>query len=55
VKRIIIDFWKLITLGSCFELESQLLIASELEFDKKGKIDDLLQQIDEEKKCLWHL
>ncbi|MGC9374046.1 MAG: four helix bundle protein [Bacteroidales bacterium] len=41
-----------IALGSCFELESQLLIASELKFDVKGKIDDLLQQIDEEQKML---
>lgn len=41
-----------IALGSCFELESQLLIASKLKFDVKGKIDDLLQQIDEEQKML---
>jgi len=41
-----------IALGSCFELERQLLIASKLKFDVKGKIDDLLQQIDEEQKML---
>lgn len=48
------DYYRFLefALGSCFELESQLLIASELKFDEKGKIDNLLQQIDEEQKML---
>ena len=41
-----------IALGSCFELESQFLIASELGFGNKNDIDEILQEIDEEQKML---
>ncbi|MGE0090758.1 MAG: four helix bundle protein [Bacteroidales bacterium] len=41
-----------IALGSCFELESQLLIIMELGFAKKEPINQLLKDIDEEQKML---
>ena len=41
-----------IALGSCFELESQFLIASELGFGNKNDINEILQEIDEEQKML---
>ncbi len=41
-----------IALGSCFELESQLLIISELDFGDNEKVNLLLQEIDEEQKML---
>lgn len=41
-----------IALGSCFELESQFLIASELGFGNKNDIGEILQEIDEEQKML---
>ena len=48
------DYYRFIeiALGSCFELESQLLIALELEFCDKEKIKSILQEIDEEQKML---
>ncbi len=48
------DYYRFIeiALGSCFELESQLLIASELEFCDKEKTKSILQEIDEEQKML---
>ncbi len=39
-----------LSLGSSFELETQLLIAEAVNFGKKEKRDDLLKDIDEEKK-----
>jgi len=41
-----------IALGSCFELESQLLITLELSFGNNQKIEGLLGEIDEEQKML---
>ncbi len=41
-----------IALGSSFELESQFLIAYELDFGSKEKIENILQEIDEEQKML---
>ncbi|MDA3952751.1 MAG: four helix bundle protein [Bacteroidales bacterium] len=41
-----------IALGSCFELESQLLISTELEFIEREQANSLLQNIDEEQKML---
>ncbi|MDY6800674.1 MAG: four helix bundle protein [Bacteroidota bacterium] len=41
-----------IALGSCFELESQFLVAYELNFGNKEKIENILQEIDEEQKML---
>lgn len=41
-----------IALGSCFELESQFLIAYELDFGNKEKIENILHDIDEEQKML---
>lgn len=40
-----------ISLGSTFELETQLLIAEAANFGKKEKRDELFKEIDEEKKC----
>lgn len=41
-----------IALGSCFELESQVLISIELGFVEKEPANSLLQNIDEEQKML---
>ena len=41
-----------IALGSCFELETQLLIAQKAEFGDSELQNRLLQQIDEEEKML---
>jgi four helix bundle protein len=41
-----------ISLGSSFELETQLLIAEAVNFGEKEKRDDLLKDIDEEQKML---
>lgn len=41
-----------IALGSCFELESQLLISIELGFVESEQANSLLQNIDEEQKML---
>lgn len=41
-----------ISLGSSFELETQLLIAEAVNFGEKEKRDDLLKVIDEEQKML---
>jgi four helix bundle protein len=41
-----------IALGSCFELESQLLISIELGFAEREQANSLLQNIDEEQKML---
>ncbi|MCB2197181.1 MAG: four helix bundle protein [Bacteroidetes bacterium] len=41
-----------IALGSCFELESQFLIAYELDFGNKERIENILQEIDKEQKML---
>ncbi len=48
------DYYRFIeiALGSCFELESQFLIASELDFGNKEKVENILQEIDEEQKVL---
>ena len=48
------DYYRFIeiALGSCFELESQFLIASELDFGNKEKVENILQEIDEEQKML---
>ncbi len=48
------DYYRFIefALGSCFELESQLLIASELSFSDNVKLNQLLSEIDEEQKML---
>jgi len=41
-----------IALGSCFELESQFLVSYELDFGNKERIENILQEIDEEQKML---
>jgi len=41
-----------ISLGSSFELETQLLIAEGVNFGEKEKRDDLLKDIDEEQKMI---
>jgi four helix bundle protein len=41
-----------ISLGSSFELETQLLIAEAVNFGEKEKRDDLLKNIDEEQKMI---
>ena len=41
-----------ISLGSTFELETQLLIAEAVNFGEKEKRDDLLKEIDEEQKMI---
>lgn len=41
-----------IALGSCFELESQFLIALELNYGNKQNIEIMLKEIDEEQKML---
>lgn len=41
-----------ISLGSSFELETQLLIAEAVDFGEKEKRDDLLKDIDEEQKMI---
>ncbi len=41
-----------ISLGSTFELETQLLIAEAVNFGDKEKRDDLLKDIDEEQKMI---
>lgn len=41
-----------ISLGSSFELETQLLIAEAVNFGGKEKRDDLLKDIDEEQKMI---
>jgi four helix bundle protein len=41
-----------ISLGSCFELETQLLIAKELNYGDKSVILDTLSQLTEEEKML---
>ncbi len=41
-----------ISLGSKFELETQLLIAAAVNFGEKEKRDELLKDIDEEQKML---
>ena len=41
-----------ISLGSSFELETQLLIAEAVNFGEKEKKDDLLKDIDEEQKMI---
>ena len=41
-----------ISLGSTFELETQLLIAEAVNFGEKEKRDDLLKDIDEEQKMI---
>ena len=41
-----------ISLGSCFELETQLLIAKKLGFGNGQSISDLLNLLDEEQKML---
>jgi len=41
-----------ISLGSCFELETQLLIAKQLKYGNEESITDLLNLIDEEQKML---
>ena len=48
------DYFRFIelALGSCFELESQFLIAAELGFGIKEDIDKILKEIDEEQKML---
>jgi four helix bundle protein len=40
------------SLGSSFELETQLLIAEAVNFGEKEKRDDLLKEIDEEQKMI---
>jgi four helix bundle protein len=40
------------SLGSSFELETQLLIAEAVNFGEKDKRDDLLKEIDEEQKMI---
>ena len=41
-----------ISLGSSFEMETQLLIAEAVNFGEKEKRDDLLKDIDEEQKMI---
>jgi len=41
-----------ISLGSCFELETQLLIADKLKYGKSETIKNLLNLLDEEEKML---
>lgn len=41
-----------ISLGSSFELETQLLIAEAVNFGEKDKRDNLLKEIDEEQKMI---
>lgn len=41
-----------ISLGSCFELETQLLIAQRLQFGNSEKLSTLLTEITEEEKML---
>ena len=41
-----------ISLGSSFEMETQLMIAEAVNFGEKEKRDDLLKEIDEEQKML---
>lgn len=41
-----------ISLGSCFELETQLLVAKRLQFGSAEKIETLLSDISEEEKML---
>jgi four helix bundle protein len=41
-----------ISLGSCFEVETQLLIAEAVNFGEKEKRDALLKDIDEEQKMI---
>jgi four helix bundle protein len=41
-----------ISLGSCFELETQLLIAKELNFGNPDMVSEVLEQITEEEKML---
>src|SRR5205814_3886456 len=41
-----------ISLGSSFEMETQLMIAEAVNFGEKEKRDDLLREIDEEQKML---
>jgi four helix bundle protein len=40
------------SLGSSFEMETQLMIAEAVNFGEKEKRDDLLREIDEEQKML---
>jgi len=40
------------SLGSSFEMETQLMIAEAVNFGEKEKRDDLLKEIDEEQKML---
>ena len=41
-----------ISLGSSFEMETQLMIAEAVNFGEKEKRDDLLKEIDEEQKMI---
>lgn len=41
-----------IGLGSCFELETQLLIANAAKMGQNGLLDPILKEIDEEQKML---
>lgn len=41
-----------ISLGSCFELETQLLIAKQLKYGNESSINELLNLLDEEQKML---
>lgn len=41
-----------ISLGSCFELETQLLIAQRLQFGNGEKLENLIAEISEEEKML---
>lgn len=41
-----------ISLGSSFEMETQLMIAEAVNFGEKQKRDDLLKEIDEEQKMI---
>jgi len=41
-----------ISLGSSFEMETQLMIAEAVNFGEKVKRDDLLKEIDEEQKMI---
>ena len=46
------NYYVQISLGSCFELETQLLIAKELNFGHQGILTEVLAQIIEEEKML---
>jgi four helix bundle protein len=40
-----------ISLGSCFEMETQLLIAKELNYGNQEKITETLTMLSEEERC----